>query len=84
MTAPPESFDYEGDGYAVRDTIVRAHRTTWERFAAPGSHFTGEERVEIARQGRAARNARNLPPWMRDELPDAGGRTPTRRSKRPT
>ena len=74
MTTQPESFDYECDGYAVRGSIVRAHRSTWQRIAAPGSQLTGEARVEIAHQGREARKLRNQPPWMRDSLPDAGGR----------
>jgi hypothetical protein len=70
------SFDYAGSGLVVRDEIVAMHRWSWERIAAAGSHWTGRERVEIARQTRAARAARSQPPWLREGLPDPGERLP--------
>jgi hypothetical protein len=66
------SFDYAG--FAVRDEIKQLHRASWEAIARAGSHWDGAERVEIARQARAARAARGDPPWLRKSLPDADGR----------
>lgn len=74
MTEAAMAFDYAGAGFAVRDEITQAHRTSWEKIARPGSYWTGTQRVEIARQARAARAARNDPPWSREHLPDAEGR----------
>jgi hypothetical protein len=70
------SFDYPASGFAVRDEVVETHRTSWERIARAGSHWTGAERVEIARQARAARALRNDPPWLRQGLSDASGLIP--------
>ena len=75
-TAAADPFDYSGDGFAVRDDVASIHRTSWEKIARAGSHWTGPQRVEIARQARAARADRNVPPWRRDALPDAEGRLP--------
>jgi hypothetical protein len=69
-------FDYARAGHAVRDQIVETHRDSWQKIAAAGSHWTGAQRVEIARQARAARAARNDPPWLRKGLPEAGQRLP--------
>ena len=69
-------FDYSADGFAVRDDVTSIHRVSWEKIARAGSHWTGPQRVEIARQARAARAARNDPPWSRDALPGADGRLP--------
>ena len=70
------AFDYAAADLDVREIIVQANRSTWERLANPGSHWTGAERIEIARQARAARAVRATPPWLREGLPDAGGRLP--------
>jgi hypothetical protein len=67
-----KTFDYSAAGFTVREEIARIHRASWERIAAAGSHWGGAERVEIARQARAARAARSDPPWARKGLPDAG------------
>ncbi|MEN8158713.1 MAG: hypothetical protein ABFS41_01430 [Myxococcota bacterium] len=67
-------FDYEG--FPVRDEIRQLHAGSWEGIARAGSHWSGAERVEIARQARAARAARGEPPWLRTRLPDADGRLP--------
>ena len=67
-------FDYAADGFEVREAIVDAHRASWEKIARAGSHWTGAQRVEIARQGRAARALRGDAPWLRKGLPDAEGR----------
>ncbi len=69
-----QPFDYAGDGYAVRDVLAQMHRQSWQAIAGPGSQLTGAERVEIARQARAARARRADPPWLREGLPDPGNR----------
>jgi hypothetical protein len=70
------SFDYPASGFAVRDEISETHRSSWKSIARPGSHWTGAQRVEIARHARAARALRNEPPWLRHGLPDSSGLAP--------
>lgn len=67
-------FDYESSGSPVRRDIAEAHRASWEAIARPGPRWSGAQRVEIARQARAARNSRGNPPWLRQGLPDTEGR----------
>lgn len=69
-----QGFDYAADGFAVRDVVAQVHRQSWQAIAGPGSQLTGAERVEIARQARAARSKRADPSWLREGLPEAGGR----------
>ncbi len=64
------SFDYAGDHFDVRDLIADLHRASWQQIGSAGAYWTGAERVEIARQARAARAARTDPPWARGALPD--------------
>lgn len=47
-------FDYRGAPWPIREDIPAAHRAFWERLAAPGSWWTGAERVAIAAASRAA------------------------------
>ncbi len=57
MTAPARSelpFDYAESAYPVREDIPEAHRRAWARLAAPGSWWTGSERVALAAETRAA------------------------------
>ena len=70
------AFDYKASGFRVRDSIADANRSTWQLLANAGSYWTGAQRVEIARQARAARALRSEPPWQRTDLPDAQGRLP--------
>ncbi len=49
---PP--FDFAGSPVAVREDIGGAHARAWERIAAPGSWWTGAERVAIAQEVRSA------------------------------
>jgi hypothetical protein len=49
---PP--FDYSHYAHPVRDDIPEAHRRAWARLAAPGSWWTGAERVALAAETRAA------------------------------
>lgn len=57
----------------VRPEIRDAQQRAWDAIARPGSHWTGAERVAIARRAREARQRRADPPWLRRDLPEAGG-----------
>jgi hypothetical protein len=49
----------------VRDDLVEAHRLAWNHIAAPGSWFTGAQRVELARTALGAiADSDPLPPWV--------------------
>ena len=49
----------------VRDDLAEAHRLAWEHVAAPGSWFTGAQRVELAHTVLAAlADPDPLPPWV--------------------
>ena len=67
-------FDYQTSGFAVRESIKQAHRSSWDLIAKPGSFWTGEERVQIAEQARSARLQRSELPFNRNyphsNLPD--------------
>jgi len=69
-------FAYESFPHPIREGIPEAHRAVWTRLAGPGSHWTGEQRVEIARQLRAARARRSEPPWLREQPAGAEGALP--------
>jgi len=44
--------------FPVRGDIADAHRDAWRRLAAPGSWWTGAERVALAAEARQARECR--------------------------
>ena len=49
----------------VRDDLIEAHRLAWEHIAAPGSWFTGAQRVELAHTTMLAlADPDPLPPWV--------------------
>jgi hypothetical protein len=48
------SFAYAESSVPIRPDIPDAHRAYWERLAAPGSWWTGAQRVAIARETRNA------------------------------
>lgn len=48
------SIGYATADVPVRDDLVAAHAHAWERLAAPGTWWSGAERVAIAREVRAA------------------------------
>ena len=48
------AFQYTESPVPVRDDLGVAHRQIWERLAAPGSWWTGAERVAIAAEARSA------------------------------
>ncbi len=47
-------IDYTAASIRVRDDITEAHRRAWQRIAAPGTWWTGKERVAIAAEVRNA------------------------------
>lgn len=47
-------IDYSAAGLAVRDDLSDAHRFLWEHLASPGSWWTGEQRVAVVAESRAA------------------------------
>src|SRR2546425_10533749 len=49
------AIDYRSTGIAVRGDIVASQIRAWQSLAAPGTWWTGPERVAIAREVRAAR-----------------------------
>ena len=49
-------IDYRGTGIAVRADLVASQRRAWQSLAAPGTWWTGAQRVAIAREARAARH----------------------------
>jgi hypothetical protein len=50
------SFVY--DNIDVREDIADAHRQTWDALAQAGAFWSGVDRLEIAKQARAARSQR--------------------------
>lgn len=49
----------------VRDDLAEAHSLAWEHIAAPGTWFTGAERVELAQTVMLAlADPDPLPPWL--------------------
>jgi alkylhydroperoxidase family enzyme len=49
---PAMDFDY--DGFRVREDIQAAHRDLWQHLRAPGTWWTGAQRVAIATEARRA------------------------------
>jgi hypothetical protein len=49
------AIDYRSTGIAVRGEIVASQRRAFQSLAAPGTWWTGAQRVAIAREVRAAR-----------------------------
>src|SRR5713226_245549 len=50
------SYSYSAALVPVRDDFAAAHTRFWKRLAAPGSWWTGAERVAIAAEVRQARH----------------------------
>lgn len=74
------AVDYGQATVPVRADLVDAHRRAWERLAAPGTSWTGAERVAIAEEVRAAarcglcaRRAAALSPAHVDGTHDGSG-----------
>lgn len=49
------AIDYRDTGVPVRSDIVASQERAWQSLAAPGTWWTGAERVAIAREVRASR-----------------------------
>lgn len=58
-------FDFADVPLPVRDNLGDAFRTVWRRLAAPGTWWTGTQRVELA---RIARNAHEGHPRLDDSV----------------
>lgn len=69
MTRP---FGYDASPHPVRSDIAAAHAAFWERLAAAGAWWTGEQRVAIAREARGAWALRAEPPWLRQRPEPTG------------
>ena len=73
-----ETFNYAGEGEEkwgpqaafVRQDIVNVHRQTWKAIACAGSFWSDVDRLEIAKQARAARSQRSDLPFNRS-YPDS-------------
>lgn len=52
--ASTAAIDYESATVPVREDLPAAHGRAWQRLGAPGTWWTGEERVAIAREVRRA------------------------------
>ena len=49
----------------VRDDLAEAHRLAWNHVARPGTWWTAEQRLALARTAmRALADAEPLPPWV--------------------
>ena len=62
------AFEYAGLNLPIREKTISSQRMSWEMIARPGRWWTGAERVEIARIGRATRE---LEAVGSEILPDA-------------
>ena len=51
-------FDYSDLPFPVRADLAAANRRAFERIAAPGTWWSGEERVGLAAESRLARTCR--------------------------
>jgi hypothetical protein len=52
-------------GVIVRDDLAEAHRLAWGHIAAPGSWWTGAQRVELACTAlMAIADSEPVPPWV--------------------
>ena len=50
-----QAFDYDNNTYSIREDIPEAFRSVWQTIASPGNWWTGEDRVALAAESRAAR-----------------------------
>jgi alkylhydroperoxidase family enzyme len=76
-------FDYTNAPYPVRPDLALAYRAYWEKLSAPGSWWTGAERVAIADEARRASSCAlcaerkaALSPFSVDGEHDHGGQLP--------
>ena len=62
-------FAFDDSVVPVRTNIGDAQRNAWQWLAQPGSWWSGEQHVALARVLRDARAQRSRPPWLRDQAP---------------
>jgi len=55
-------FEFAAPELPIRDDLTEAFRHVWTRLAAPGTWWTGPERVAIAAVARAAYASDDIPP----------------------
>lgn len=51
-----DAFDYSQAPFSVRSDLTDAYRRTWDWLSAPGSWWSGDEKIAIAAEVRAARD----------------------------
>ena len=56
MSEVASSFDYVAAEYEIRSDLGAAYQRVWEKIAAPGNWWNGEDRVAIAAEAREAYN----------------------------
>lgn len=61
---------YDTASVSVREDLIHAHFETVQSWAAPGNWWSGPERLAIVNEVRRARNADELPPWVRPTTVD--------------
>ena len=47
-------FDYSNVSYSIRGDIPAAYQAYWAKLGAPGSWWSGEQRIAIAQESRNA------------------------------
>lgn len=62
--------DYAASGFDVREAIRVAQQATLERFAGPGSWWTGAQRLALIEAARDARAQRTMLPSLRAAAPE--------------
>ena len=77
MTQTPTALiesSHQHSGLAVRSDLTAAHAHVWEKLAAPGTWWSGSERVAVAEVVRLALDDSDpIPPW---ESASKSGRLP--------
>ena len=66
------SFDPSRFPVPIRSDLTGALRKSWADIAAPGTWWTGHERVAIAAAARHERSQRGQAPWQREALTAPG------------
>jgi hypothetical protein len=66
------AFDYSSAPYEIRPDLPEAYQKTWDWLAAPGSWWTGAERVALAAASRAARECALCDERKQALSPEAG------------
>ena len=65
-------FSYDDTPVEVGDGIAASHLEAWRMLAAPGTWWSGPERLAIAARARHRFGRRDTPPWLREAPPTDG------------